>query len=97
VARAVAKRPDILPCDEPTGALDYQTGVRVLSALEQVNRELGTTTAIITHNVPIAAVADRVITLADGMIARTVTQQARQSAAAGLGVEEQRVPVVERR
>src|SRR5215470_2126858 len=54
VARAVAKRPDILLCDEPTGALDFDTGVRVLSALERVNKELGTTTAIITHNVPIA-------------------------------------------
>jgi putative ABC transport system ATP-binding protein len=71
VARAVAKRPDILLCDEPTGALDFQTGVRVLGVLERVNKELGTTTAIITHNVPIAAIADRVITLADGRIART--------------------------
>lgn len=69
VARAVAKRPDVLLCDEPTGALDFQTGVRVLAAIERVNRELGTTTAIITHNVPIAAMADRVITLADGLVA----------------------------
>ncbi|HET7506476.1 MAG TPA: ABC transporter ATP-binding protein [Kofleriaceae bacterium] len=71
VARAVAKRPDVLLCDEPTGALDYETGVRVLAALERVNRELGTTTVIITHNAPIAALARRVITLADGRIART--------------------------
>ena len=71
VARAVAKRPDILLCDEPTGALDFETGVRVLAALERVNRELGTTTVIITHNAPIAALAQRVITLADGRIART--------------------------
>ena len=68
VARAISKRPDLLLCDEPTGALDYQTGVRVLQVLERVNRELGTTTAIITHNVPIAAIADRVITLTDGQI-----------------------------
>jgi putative ABC transport system ATP-binding protein len=68
VARAIAKRPDILLCDEPTGALDYQTGIRVLQVLERINHELGTTTAIITHNVPIAAIADRVITLTDGQI-----------------------------
>jgi putative ABC transport system ATP-binding protein len=70
VARAVAKRPDLLLCDEPTGALDYQTGVRVLSVLERVNRELGTTTVIITHNAPIAAIGSRVVTLADGRIGR---------------------------
>jgi len=80
VARAVAKRPDVLLCDEPTGALDFQTGVRVLSALERVNRELGTTTAIITHNVPIAALAHRVITLADGLIAREEVPPARKPA-----------------
>jgi putative ABC transport system ATP-binding protein len=68
VARAIAKRPDLLLCDEPTGALDFQTGVRVLDVLERVNRELGTTTAVITHNAPIAAMAARVITLADGAI-----------------------------
>jgi putative ABC transport system ATP-binding protein len=77
VARAVAKRPDVLLCDEPTGALDFQTGVRVLGALERVNKELGTTTAIITHNVPIAAMADRVITLADGLIANVEQRVAR--------------------
>jgi putative ABC transport system ATP-binding protein len=71
VARAIAKRPDLLLCDEPTGALDFQTGVRVLAVLERINHELGTTTAIITHNAPIAAIADRVITLADGRISRT--------------------------
>lgn len=69
IARAVAKRPEILLCDEPTGALDFQTGVRVLEVLDRVNRELGTTTAIITHNVPISAMADRVVTLADGRLA----------------------------
>jgi putative ABC transport system ATP-binding protein len=81
VARAVAKRPDVLLCDEPTGALDFQTGVRVLTVLERVNRELGTTTAIITHNVPIAAIADRVITLADGRIGRVEVPAHRVPAA----------------
>jgi putative ABC transport system ATP-binding protein len=80
VARAVAKRPDILLCDEPTGALDFDTGVRVLAALERVNRELGTTTVIITHNAPIAAMAQRVITLADGRIARIAVNASPQSA-----------------
>ncbi len=80
IARAIAKRPDVLLCDEPTGALDFQTGVRVLTALERVNRELGTTTAIITHNVPIAAMADRVITLADGAISRVETAVHRKPA-----------------
>jgi len=70
IARAVAKRPDLLLCDEPTGALDCQTGKLVLAAIERVNRELGTTTAVITHNAPIAAIADRVITLGDGRIVR---------------------------
>ncbi len=79
VARAVAKRPDVLLCDEPTGALDFQTGVRVLAAIERVNKELGTTTAIITHNVPIAAMADRVITLADGKIANREQHATRTS------------------
>lgn len=68
IARAVAKRPDVLLCDEPTGALDMVTGRRVLSAIEKVNRELGTTTVVITHNAPIAAMADRVITLRDGRV-----------------------------
>jgi putative ABC transport system ATP-binding protein len=80
VARAVAKRPDILLCDEPTGALDFETGVRVLAALERVNRELGTTTVIITHNAPIAAIAGRVITLADGRIIKTERNAAPCSA-----------------
>lgn len=73
IARAIAKRPEVLLCDEPTGALDYQTGKLVLEALAQVNRELGTTTAIITHNAGIAAMADRVITMRSGQIA-TVQQ-----------------------
>jgi putative ABC transport system ATP-binding protein len=80
VARAVAKRPDVLLCDEPTGALDFETGVRVLTVLERINRELGTTTAIITHNAPIAAIAHRVITLADGRIVKTEAQRRRTPA-----------------
>ncbi|HWP41956.1 MAG TPA: ABC transporter ATP-binding protein [Blastocatellia bacterium] len=68
IARAVAKRPDVLLCDEPTGALDYETGKLVLEALEQVNQRLGTTTAVITHNAAIAAMADRVIRPGSGQI-----------------------------
>lgn len=68
IARAIAKRPEVLLCDEPTGALDYQTGKLVLEALAQVNRELGTTTAVITHNAGIAGMADRVITMRSGEI-----------------------------
>jgi putative ABC transport system ATP-binding protein len=79
IARAVAKRPSVLLCDEPTGALDFRTGILVLDVLERVNRELGTATAIITHNAPIAEVADRVVTLADGRVqeVRTVGRRAR--------------------
>jgi putative ABC transport system ATP-binding protein len=69
IARAVAKRPDVLLCDEPTGALDVQTGKVVLEALARVHHDLGTTVVIITHNAAIGAMADRVITLADGRIA----------------------------
>jgi putative ABC transport system ATP-binding protein len=68
IARAVAKQPDALLCDEPTGALDYETGKLVLDVLERVNRDLGTTTAVITHNAAIAAMADRVIRLRSGKI-----------------------------
>jgi putative ABC transport system ATP-binding protein len=68
IARAIAKRPDVLLCDEPTGALDCATGIVVLQAIERVNRELGTTTIVITHNAPIAGLADRVLRLADGRI-----------------------------
>ena len=81
IARAVAKRPDVLLCDEPTGALDVKTGIRVLEVLERVNRELGTTTAIITHNAVIATMADRVITLSDGRIASTRSVERRAAAA----------------
>ena len=68
VARAIAKRPELLFCDEPTGALDSETGVRVLEALDHVNRELGATTVIITHNIGIAGMSDRTIRLSDGRI-----------------------------
>ena len=68
IARAIAKRPDVLLCDEPTGALDISTGVIVLEALETVGRELGTTMIVITHNAAIAEMAHRVVTLADGKI-----------------------------
>ncbi len=77
IARAVAKKPEVLLCDEPTGALDYRTGVLVLEVIDRVNRELGTTTAVITHNAPIAAMADRVVTLADGRIERTTVNERR--------------------
>jgi putative ABC transport system ATP-binding protein len=68
IARAVAKRPSVLLCDEPTGALDFRTGILVLEVIERVNRELGTATAVITHNAPIADIADRVVTLGDGRV-----------------------------
>lgn len=70
IARAIAKRPEVLLCDEPTGALDYQTGKLVLEALAQVNSELGTTTVVITHNAGIAAMADRVVMMRSGEILR---------------------------
>jgi putative ABC transport system ATP-binding protein len=69
IARAIAKRPEVLLCDEPTGALDVHTGIVVLDVIARVNRELGTTTVVITHNAVIAAMADRVISLSDGRIA----------------------------
>ncbi len=68
IARAIAKRPEVLLCDEPTGALDFSTGKLVLEVIEQVNRELGTTTAVITHNSAIAAMADRVVRMRSGAI-----------------------------
>ncbi len=69
IARAIAKQPDVLLCDEPTGALDFQTGKLVLEVLGQVNRELGTTVAIITHNVAIGGMGDRVVRMHSGQIA----------------------------
>ena len=68
IARAIAKNPSVLLCDEPTGALDSETGILVLNAIEKINRELNTTTAVITHNVSIAGMADRVIHLSDGLV-----------------------------
>ncbi len=70
IARAVCKQPDVLLCDEPTGALDFRTGILVLETLERINRELGTTTAVITHNVPIAQMADSVVELVDGQVSK---------------------------
>jgi putative ABC transport system ATP-binding protein len=70
IARAVCKQPDVLLCDEPTGALDFRTGILVLETLERVNRELGTTTAVITHNVPIAQIANTVVELVDGKVSK---------------------------
>ena len=80
IARAIAKRPAVLLCDEPTGALDSATGVRVLEALEKVNAELGTTTVVITHNVDIARMADRVLYMGDGRIAREERPEQRIAA-----------------
>ncbi|MBI4768646.1 MAG: ABC transporter ATP-binding protein, partial [Deltaproteobacteria bacterium] len=68
IARAIVKRPDVLLCDEPTGALDINTGIRVLEALQQVNQQLMTTTAVITHNAAIASMADRIIRISNGRI-----------------------------
>jgi putative ABC transport system ATP-binding protein len=68
IARAIAKRPDLLLCDEPTGALDSATGVLVLEAIERIHEELGTSTVLITHNVVIADMADRVLVMGDGTI-----------------------------
>lgn len=70
IARAIAKNPSVLLCDEPTGALDFSTGVVILEVLERINRELGTSTAVITHNADIALMADRVLYLSNGLISR---------------------------
>jgi len=80
IARAVAKRPQVLLCDEPTGALDAQTGVMVLDVIARVNRELGTTTVVITHNAVIAAIADRVIYFGDGLVARIEHNEHKKTA-----------------
>jgi putative ABC transport system ATP-binding protein len=77
IARAVVKRPEVLLCDEPTGALDYATGKIVLDVLERVNRELGTTTVVITHNAVIAGMADRVIRIGSGQILDVIHNQTK--------------------
>ena len=79
IARAIAKNPSVLLCDEPTGALDSKTGIVVLEALQRVNRELGTTTAVITHNAGIAQMADRVIHLSDGRISEVQVNSTKLS------------------
>ncbi|WP_028345525.1 ABC transporter ATP-binding protein [Bradyrhizobium murdochi] len=81
IARAIAKRPAVLLCDEPTGALDSKTGIKVIEALLGVNRQLGTTTLIITHNASIQQVADRVLFFADGRISRIQRNETRREAA----------------
>jgi putative ABC transport system ATP-binding protein len=70
IARAIVKRPEVLLCDEPTGALDYQTGKLVLEVIARINQEMGTTAVVITHNAAIAGMADRVVVLADGRVQR---------------------------
>jgi len=81
IARAIAKRPDVLLCDEPTGALDSQTGKLVLSALDTINRSLGTTTMVITHNAVIAGMADEVLEFADGRLSEAHKNPSRISPA----------------
>ena len=79
IARAIAKRPEVLLCDEPTGALDCATGITVLEAIDRINAELGTTSVIITHNSAIAAMADRVVSFANGKIADVSVNETRRS------------------
>ena len=81
IARAIAKRPDVLLCDEPTGALDITTGAVVLDAITRVNRELGTSTVVITHNAAIAGLADRVVHLADGRVSSIDVNQTKLTVA----------------
>ena len=80
IARAIAKRPEVLLCDEPTGALDVRTGIVVLEAIQRVNRELGTLTVLITHNAVMADMADRVIYLSDGRVHHIRTNERRAPA-----------------
>jgi len=79
IARAISKNPEVLLCDEPTGALDSKTGIVVLEALDKINRELGTATAIITHNADIAGMADRVIHLSNGRITEITANAVKKS------------------
>lgn len=80
IARAIGKRPDVLLCDEPTGALDVKTGIVVLNAIARINKELGTLTAVITHNASIGAMADRVVYLSDGRITEIRVNAVKKSA-----------------
>ena len=77
IARAIAKRPEVLLCDEPTGALDSKTGVQVLEALDRINREFGTTTAVITHAAEIRKMAHRVLRFQDGHIVKVEVNETR--------------------
>jgi putative ABC transport system ATP-binding protein len=77
ISRAIAKRPTVLLCDEPTGALDVATGIRVLESILQINEQLGTTTLLITHNADIARLGDRVVRFADGLI-RSIERNPRR-------------------
>ena len=79
IARAVAKRPDVLLCDEPTGALDFKTGILVLDVIEKVHRELGTTVALITHNASIADMANRVVRMRSGTIVEETVNTVRKA------------------
>jgi putative ABC transport system ATP-binding protein len=81
IARAIVKRPDVLLCDEPTGALDYATGKLVLDVIAHINTEFGTTAIVITHNAAIAGMADRVMVLGDGCIQRVQRNECRKSSA----------------
>ena len=81
IARAIVKKPEVLLCDEPTGALDYTTGKLVLEVIERINRDLGTTAVVITHNAAIAGMADRVIHLGDGRIVSIETNEHKISPA----------------
>jgi putative ABC transport system ATP-binding protein len=80
IARAISKRPDVLLCDEPTGALDVKTGITVLEAIAKINQELGTLTVVITHNAVIADMADRVVSLSDGLVVKILENSARKAA-----------------
>jgi len=81
IARAIAKRPEVLLCDEPTGALDYETGKQVLEVIQHINRELGTTTAVITHNAAIAGMADRVVRMRSGEVVEVTVNEHKLSPA----------------
>jgi len=80
IARAVCKQPDVLLCDEPTGALDFRTGILVLETLARVNEDLGTATAVITHNAPIAQMANTVVELVDGKVSKREHPEVRAAA-----------------